>query len=262
MESARSILSEGWVGTVVGLIGIAVAILFYIRSKGKALIGYQQDQVTLVGGKGPAFAGEVEIRFAGTVVPTVAASNIVIWNCGQRTINGADVVTTDPLRLELHGDGSILRSSIVSRTRAANGCQLHTQTPKVVNIEFEFLDPGDGLAIELIHSTATRGVQVVGTVKGMRSGFRNYGFATISGYGRRRRTRMMRMGYAAIVAGMAGAVAALVAPQWLWEAGKLEGSNRILGAAAGAGYTLFGGYIVWSRRRRYPADLQLFSDDG
>ena len=151
MDFVLTLMSQGWVGTVVGIAGIVLAIVFYLRSKRKAKLAYQHDHVMLVGGRGAGIRRGRD-SICCTVVPRITASKIVIWNCGDRTINGADVVAGDRLRLEVLDSGQILKHTILCQTRSVNGWKIHQPAPNLLNLIF--LDPGDGINIEVVHSQA------------------------------------------------------------------------------------------------------------
>lgn len=275
MDFVRTLLSQGWVGTVVGLAGILLAIVFYLRSKRKARLAFQHDHVMLVGGRGAAFPGEVEIRFSGMIVPRITASKFVIWNCGNRTIDGSDVVAGDPLRLELPEASRILKHKILRQTRRVNGWKVDQPAPNRLNLAFDFLDPGDGISVEVIHSEAGNKLDCKGTIKGMPAGMRNYGRALWSFYRRwglapfpLNRPRVVLA--IAIVLGFAMMVYGLLWPsfgQWFpaaFDSDEPIDSQKFRWAFGIVGilYAALFGFILWMSRRRYPAVLDPTPEDG
>ncbi|GJL68248.1 MAG: hypothetical protein NPIRA06_08830 [Nitrospirales bacterium] len=275
MDYVRTLLSQGWVGTVVGLAGIVLAIVFYLRSKRKAKLAFQHYHVTLVGGRGAAFPDEVEIRFLGTAVPRITASKIVIWNCGDRTINGSDVVAGDPLRLELSDAGRILKHTILRQTRSVNGWRLDQPAPNLLSLVFEFLDPGDGICAEVIHSEAGTKLDCKGTIKGMPAGMSNYGRAPWSVYRHRRSapfplSRPHFIYVIGVVFGFAMIFYGLLRPSFAqWFPAMFVPDDPIdlqkirWGfVVGGLLYAAFPGFLLWSRRRRYPAVLEPTLEDG
>lgn len=276
MDFVRTLLSQGWVGTVVGLAGIVLAIIFYLRSKRKAKLAFQHDHVMLVGGRGAAFPDEVEIRFSGTIVPRITASSIVIWNCGDRTINGSDVVAGDPLRLELPDAGRVLKHEILRQTRSVNGWRVDQPAPNLLSLAFEFLDPGDGISVEVIHSEASSKLDCKGTIKGMPAGMRNYGRALWSVYRRRPSApfplnRPPRFVFAiGVVLGFAMMLYGLLRPSFdQWFPATFGADDPIdlqklrwAWVISGLLYAALPGFMLWSRRRRYPAVLEPTPQDG
>ena len=170
LDAILDILSKGWIGTIVGLAGIVLAVVFYLRSCRRARLACQIDHVTLVGGPGAAFEGEVEIRFAGAVVPRITLSKIVIWNNGDRTISGTDLVERDPLRVEVPAAGRILKHTIVRQPRTVNAWHVDQPSSNRLDLSFDFLDPGDGIRLEVIHSQLGRELDLTGTIRGIPAG--------------------------------------------------------------------------------------------
>lgn len=275
MDFLSKLFSQGWIGTVVGLAGIVLAVLFYIRSKARARLAFQHDHVTLVGGRGATFPDEIEIRYSGTVVPRITASKIVIWNCGDRTISGSDVVAGDPLRLEVSDAGRILKHTILRQTRSVNGWKLEQPSPNLLNLNFDFLDPGDGMSIEVIHSQASDKLDLTGTLKGMPAGMRNYGRALWS-VDRWRRSASFPFGrprlvmVIGVVLGICMMLYGLLRPQLEQWLPAMFGPDdpiehqRIRWAIAVGGllYAALPGFLLWSRRRRYPTVLEPERENG
>lgn len=172
LDSILNILSKGWIGTIVGLAGIVLAVVFYLRASRKPRLAFQNNHVTLVGGGGAGFPDEVEIRFGGTVVPSVTTSTLVIWNCGDRTISGEDVVTSDPLRVEVSDGGKILKHRVHKQTRSVNGWNVDQPSPNRLDLSFDYLDPSDGICLEITHSQPGSELRLAGTIKGIPAGLR------------------------------------------------------------------------------------------
>lgn len=269
MDAILSLISEGWFGTAVGLVGIALAIVFYVRSKGSARLAYQYDHAMLVGGRGAVFPEELEIRFAGSVVPRVTASRVVVWNCGDRTINGIDVVSDDQLRVELPEGARILSHSVVRQTREVNGWAIVSSDNRL-GLSFDFVDPGDGISIEVLHTESGGDVEVTGTIRGIPAGVRDYGRAAWSAYTtRQRRFPWNRPRYVlgfAVVVGLSlmavGLLAPLLAPEDLDVFHTESAEIRWSLVGVGALYAVLPGLFLWVSRRRYPVTLEPDQERG
>lgn len=274
MDSFFNLLSQGWLGTVVGLIGIILAILFYLRSKRKSKLAFQSDHVSLVGRPGAAFPDEVEIRFSGNTVPRISANTIVIWNCGDQTIRGADLVNKDPLRLEVPDTDRILKFTVLKQTRGVNAWNFDQSNTNKLNLTFDYLDPGDGISLEIIHTASGNDLDVTGTIKGIPKGLHNYGRTFRSVYRRRtnipfplRQPRVIF--FIAVFLGIVLMLFGLLRPQlelWLpssFTEQKLTEPRQISWPYAFMGflYAALPAYLLWSRRKRYPATLEPEEDN-
>src|SRR5262249_648320 len=154
MTILQELLSEDWIGTVLGILGIILAFIFYLKSQRRAKLAYQFDEVTLIGSRDAAFPNEVEVRFNGIPVPQLTASRLFIWNAGQRTIGGNDIVDSEPIGVEFDESTKVLKALVCRVTREVNGvrAEVVTSTPHKTTLSFDFLDPDDGVSLELLHS--------------------------------------------------------------------------------------------------------------
>ncbi|MGW8442066.1 hypothetical protein ACWGXJ_14010 [Paenibacillus sp. S33] len=88
------ILNQGWFGI---LVGILTAIFVYVRGKIGARLDYQMGQLKIVG-KENLIAPGIEIKYNGVPIENLVKTQIIIWNSGNATINGTEIVNDDRLR--------------------------------------------------------------------------------------------------------------------------------------------------------------------
>lgn len=251
MDFILNIPLQFWISTIIALAGCVLAVVFYRRSRRKARLAVQYyEHITLVGGRGAAFPDEAEIRFARVVVPRITSSKIVIWNCGDRTIRGTDLVKSDPLRIEVSEAGQILKYTILRQTRSVNMWKIDQSSLNRLDLTFDFVDPGDGINLEVIHSQTRDEFVVVGTIMGIPKGLLDYGLPWLGT--RRPQSRV----YLAINVSI-GAIMmlfALLAPQLNQGVRWVMGGVGFLNAA-------LAGFLLWSAQRWYPASLTPKQDD-
>jgi hypothetical protein len=84
MEYLRALLDKGWFGSLVGLCGILLAIIFYVRSKAISRVTYQSGGIRLIGQHGE-LPDEVTVTYRDIPVKMLSASTIAIWNAGRTT---------------------------------------------------------------------------------------------------------------------------------------------------------------------------------
>lgn len=171
------LFNQSWLGTLFGLIGVVLAawgIISVRRSKIGPLPVYETRSVRLISKEEKDIPDEVEISFGNKTVPRLTRSFVIFWNDGTSTIDGENIVRDDRLRLELEDKEEILKSSIIKRTREANKVRstIDATNPNVATIDFEYLDAGDGVVIELLHTSTKRHPIIAGTIKGVPNGIR------------------------------------------------------------------------------------------
>jgi hypothetical protein len=176
MQSFLEVISAGWVGTSVGVIGIAIGILLYRRSRLSGMIAFQRDGHQLIGHVTSKLR-EVTVAYRGDPVPRVTGSKVAIWNAGTSTIKGSDIVLRDPLRVEIERGERILAAWIAVASRDVNAFHLDLQPDKaeVALCTFDFLDPNDGVIIVMLHTSPSEIASLRGTIRGHSHPFRDSG---------------------------------------------------------------------------------------
>jgi hypothetical protein len=262
MRILIDLLSTPWVGTVLAIISLAAAAYFYRKSKSVSRLSYQADEITVVGGATAAFPQDLEIRFGGVVVPRVTATRAILWNAGNTTIRGDQIVGSDPLRFAVPDGCTILRASVAKRTREANAVSLAAEGNSVL-VSFDYLDPNDGVAIGIFHSADRRQITCSGTLRGL-SGGPTFAGPSREGFDRRmRRTLPFRLpvrvfGVVALVVGV-GLILfgtffkAILKSQPEALQHPIDLSWFLVGL--GVLYSLIPLSIFWLTRRRHPKAL-------
>jgi hypothetical protein len=138
---------------------------------------YQYRALRLVRKGERAFPEEVEITFKGKSVIQLTMTHIILWNSGKAMLEGKNIVTDDPLRLEFNKPAEILRARVLKSTRESNKfkVEINPSSSNVVVCSFDYLDPGDGVVIELLHTVDDRFPKIMGTIRGVPKGVLNWG---------------------------------------------------------------------------------------
>lgn len=168
----RDILSQGWIGTTVGVIGVLIGAILAYAFKPRSRLAAQTNTLELVG-PNSVLPNEIEFLFRGDKVSNVTLSRVAIWNTGNTTVRGAQIVESDPLRIAVSNGAHILETTVLRRTREVNdvSCVLRQDTGSAAEFRFDYLDPGDGALVQLIH-TGNAEIRVIGSIRGIRAGVR------------------------------------------------------------------------------------------
>ena len=181
MQEFIRILNLGWVGTIVGVVGVTVGLLSYWRTRIPGIIAFQSHDVSMIGGDNAVFPSEVEVRYRKTPVPRVTSSTIWMWNAGKKTMEGEDIIEHDPLRLRFSGE--VLNVRIIKVTRevlqikADKAKDASEEGRRTVYCSFGFLDPGDGGVLEVLHTGSAEAPKCIGTIKKLPKGIQELRFA-------------------------------------------------------------------------------------
>ena len=276
MDKIIEIMSKPWLGSILGVLGLLAAVIFYLRSRKVSRIAYQYDATSLVGTSNAAFPDELEIYFAGKPVPRVTVERIVLWNAGNTTLTRSQIVESDPLRLELQNDNaSILKVDVLKRSREVNACSvnLRKNNQRIADISFDFLDPGDGIAIEMVHSGSHKDLAILGTLRGMPGGIKNYGRLTWYAENRIKKLPFPfnKMGHRFLLmvilfTGVTLIFFELLKPQIYAVFPNFFHNSQPRDPTKPYWFPIFSGLVyiatslvlLWFRRGRYPASLDIF----
>jgi hypothetical protein len=97
-----------------------------------------------------------------------------LWREGRGTVRGSDVVSADPITLRVPAGQRILDAALLLQTKPTNGVivEVDLHDPDAgATVSFEYLDPRQGAAIEVLHTAESpESVEVTGTVMGIPAG--------------------------------------------------------------------------------------------
>jgi hypothetical protein len=165
LESLRTFLDQGWVGTViatvgtlVGLVGIIAAWWTYRASQIGARPVYKVRSLRLIGVPNSKLAQDVQVKFRGTPVDRLTKTQIVFWNSGNLILRGSDIVQSEPLRFDFPNGSTVVDVGISRYSRAANNCTagIDPLRPNSVLFLFDYLDPNDGVVIAILHTSSVK----------------------------------------------------------------------------------------------------------
>jgi hypothetical protein len=173
VNEIKEILNQNWIATAIGVVGAVVGVIGVILAysfKSKSRLAAQTNTLELIG-RNAILPNGIEFLFRGNKVPKVTLSRVAIWNIGNTTIEGKQIVTSDPLRIVISQGSDVLEATVRSRTREVNhvSCTSRPGAANEVECRFDYLDPGDGALIQLIH-TGNDIVKVLGTLRGVPKG--------------------------------------------------------------------------------------------
>jgi hypothetical protein len=154
IDSFVQLLDKAWLGTVIGVLSIIVAVVIYRESVIGARPVYFRRSFRVIGFNKDEFLQDVEVLYHGNHVDRLTRSHVVFWNSGTKIIYGSDIVADDALRCELSPDALALEVRIIKHTRDANKftAMIDGNSHNRVLLSFDYLDPKDGAVVELLHT--------------------------------------------------------------------------------------------------------------
>ena len=161
-----------YVGLALAVLGIPFTFLVsrYFANR-KSVRWYYRERKVLdpVGGE---FPSGVQIFFGGAEVPQLSEWSVGFWNSGNQSITASDIAVAVELQFS---NCRILQISEISVSRAGVVASADEVGVSVYNLNFNFLDAGDGLAMTVYtegepHEGEEFGLSISGTIIGAPKG--------------------------------------------------------------------------------------------
>lgn len=167
--SIWDLLSIPSIGSLIGIVGVLFAIVSILLTRSVSKISSHLEYKNLIGAFHSALPQNINITYDNQPVEKVSSSVFVIWNSGNKVINGDSLKTIDPLRIEACDDVRILRYNIQRVNNKTNNIQIYAEPrfKKKLLISFDFLEKKDGLRIEVLHTGSRESLAVKGTLIGV-----------------------------------------------------------------------------------------------
>jgi len=167
--NAVLLLNPGWLGPIIGLISLSLAITFFLLGRRARLKGptWAATSNNLVRGFSSSLP-ELEILFRKEKVDTVTVTRMAFWNRGMATIDRNDIAHADPLRIAC-GDGiRLLDVKVIQiNSEPSRFGAILSDDGKASLLTFDFLDHDQGAVIQVIHTgTGNNDLSILGTIKG------------------------------------------------------------------------------------------------
>lgn len=155
-----------YLGFIIGLIGLILAILFYIKSKKKKKIHFIKKTFKLL--TKPNDLPKLDIFYDEKKVEKMIITRFLIINVGNEIINGSEISNHDPLTILLPIESQVFDVKILFANKKANMFTT-VQNKNSIDLTFDFLDVGDGVVLQIIHDVENGdNINLLGTIKGAR----------------------------------------------------------------------------------------------
>ena len=165
----EKIMSNPYAQALLGLCTIGAllfAIYVWIKGKRKKEISVYRSCYELVN-FGRSNLNAVKLLYKGHEISDLAITKFAIWNSGNEVINWSDVVEKRPLEIkskEEHTD--ILDVNIITESEDTNSFEIAAHEMHCMGIKFDYIEPNDGVVVQVLHTGSTDHVNVDGKIKG------------------------------------------------------------------------------------------------
>ena len=157
-----------FISLLFGVIGIALAVIFYIISTRKRLPRYAVRSFNFIDEYATSIP-KLQVTYDASLVKRLTVTKLAFWNAGSEIIGRNDIAEADPLRVTLSEGNVFLFARVTSQSIPAN-CVTRTideENRKTVPLSFDFLDRGQGAVLVFLHTgISSSDVELRGTIKG------------------------------------------------------------------------------------------------
>ncbi len=167
----RDFLSQNWLGTVIGIAGIAYAVFEAKRHRGP-ILSYQFNGTVVVRSTRSSLPEGMEVSYNGQRLSRLLMTSIIVWNEGASALKQSDLSSNDPVTFCFSEPSTVFLAQIEKVTRAANRFSVKVGESGAVTINFEFLDKNDGALLNIWHDSSSIVPNVSGTIIGQPGGIR------------------------------------------------------------------------------------------
>lgn len=263
VDSTLNFLAPGWVGSIIGLLSLLAAGFIYLLTRQRTGLAFAYCGDRLLGASTANLPAEISVQYKGLPIPRLTRSIVVLWNSGEKTIIKEDIVGADPLRVSIGEEGEILSIALLKVSRPVNEAAIVGSPPRKQDAEitFGYLDAGDGIVIEILHTSENSKPLVLGTFRGLPKGMKDLGRVKRSNQIRKRPFFLSRriLSWATMALGLAMTFAGIFVSAESIDTliTAKPAPNWILMVILGTTYIFFGLWMMYMLRRKHPRSLHV-----
>lgn len=166
IDTLLSFVSSPWGALLSVVVPVISGVIgYFLRPKVRKEIGYWVRHDGIFRDVGNLFDG-LEVKFQGETITNFTATKIVFTNSGNSTIEQSNFPASEPLGLKLADGFTFYGVNLLHSTNDANRFELQ-HASNTVSIKFEYIDPRDGCAIQVLHNSDDgKALSISGLIKG------------------------------------------------------------------------------------------------
>lgn len=95
---------------------------------------------------------KLDILYDGNEIDDLSSTKFYIWNSGNQVLHNTDIVSSKPLRIYADDDAKILDVQIIRVSDTTNAFGIAEKTGSSAQFDFEYVDHGDGILVQVLHT--------------------------------------------------------------------------------------------------------------
>jgi hypothetical protein len=140
------------ISIILTIIGIISSIVIYYKGRERKSISYNVVDNHLISNFKQKING-LTIQYSGKDIERLSVTNFIFWNNGTETIHRDNIPHKDKFSITIKDGNYILDKSIINVTNKANKIDpILSNDKKKIDIDFEYLDKGNGFILKIFHT--------------------------------------------------------------------------------------------------------------
>lgn len=127
------------------------AIYTWIAGKKKKEFSYFSNSYKIIQ-KGKSSIPQLQLTYENRNIEDLSITKYAIWNSGNEVINTNDIVSERPLKITASSGAVILNTKVIVESEETNKFIIDEQQENSSTINFDYVDPRDGIVIQIIHT--------------------------------------------------------------------------------------------------------------
>lgn len=142
-----------FLATLCSIISIPLAIYFYFKSTDTKKIIYCTRSIKLI--DNIPNDSRLKLTFKDKEIKRVVLTKIAIWNGGSKSINHTDFSIKKPLKVCFKDPELVMETYLLYKDNYIEQLHLKKIQDGSVGIEFNYIDPGEGILLQILHEGDT-----------------------------------------------------------------------------------------------------------
>jgi hypothetical protein len=170
LDTVFKLFDQSWFGLLISTALAIYSVVLTIRMASRQQLSFVTSEGSVLEPTHPSWKDDLKILYKDLEIPRLTAARLGIWNSGNSTIYGNQIVEDDLLRFEVDKDARILTFHVSSYSRRVVKPVTERLGDGSVSVGFDFLDPGDGFVVFVAHTSPLNSIRSAGTVRGLVAG--------------------------------------------------------------------------------------------
>ena len=149
----------------VTIASLVYAIICQHRNKERKEFSYCLKSNILIKKKKSKFE-KLYISYADQAIDNLCVSRISIWNSGNKTLTNSDMVESKEITLSMQGENKVLDEELIAVSEETNKFSITKIDDHTVKIIFDYVEPQDGVVMQIIHTGTEQDVLIDCKIKG------------------------------------------------------------------------------------------------